>query len=155
MNEKTNEENVVKEEQKPKKRYSKPFKKKLSFVSEGDAKQERFNENQGETQNGNANMSADPNEEKMYVIPLGGIEEVGKNMTAFQYKDEIIIVDAGLTFPDDEHLGIDVIIPDFTFLENNKEKIKALLLTHGHEDHIGAIPYLYQKLGSDDIPMYG
>ena len=93
-------------------------------------------------------------EEKMYIIPLGGLEEVGKNMTAFQYKDEIIIVDAGLTFPEDEHLGIDVIIPDFTYLENNKDKVKALLLTHGHEDHIGAIPYLYQKLGSD-VPMYG
>ena len=79
-------------------------------------------------------------EEKMYVIPLGGIEEVGKNMTAFQYKDEIIIVDAGLTFPEDEHLGIDVIIPDFSYLESNREKIKGLLLTHGHEDHIGAIP---------------
>ena len=94
-------------------------------------------------------------EEKMYVIPLGGIEEIGKNMTAFQYKDEIIIVDAGLTFPEDEHLGIDVIIPDFSYLESNRDKVKALLLTHGHEDHIGAIPYLYQKLGSEDIPMYG
>ena len=94
-------------------------------------------------------------EEKVYIIPLGGIEEVGKNMTAFQYKDEIIIVDAGLTFPEDEHLGIDVIIPDFSYLESNRDKIKALLLTHGHEDHIGAIPYLYQKLGSEDIPMYG
>ena len=94
-------------------------------------------------------------EEKMYVIPLGGIEEIGKNMTAFQYKDEIIIVDAGLTFPEDEHLGIDVIIPDFSYLESNRDKVKALLLTHCHEDHIGAIPYLYQKLGSEDIPMYG
>ena len=94
-------------------------------------------------------------EEKVYVIPLGGIEEIGKNMTAFQYKDEIIIVDAGLTFPEDEHLGIDVIIPDFSYLESNRDKVKALLLTHGHEDHIGAIPYLYQKLGSEDIPMYG
>ena len=94
-------------------------------------------------------------EEKVYIIPLGGIEEVGKNMTAFQYKDEIIIVDAGLTFPEDEHLGIDVIIPDFSYLESNRDKVKALLLTHGHEDHIGAIPYLYQKLGSEDIPMYG
>ena len=94
-------------------------------------------------------------EEKVYVIPLGGSEEIGKNMTAFQYKDEIIIVDAGLTFPEDEHLGIDVIIPDFSYLESNRDKVKALLLTHGHEDHIGAIPYLYQKLGSEDIPMYG
>ena len=90
-------------------------------------------------------------EEKVYIIPLGGIEEVGKNMTAFQYKDEIIIVDAGLTFPEDEHLGIDVIIPDFSYLESNRDKIKALLLTHGHEDHIGAIPYLYQKLGSEEL----
>ena len=94
-------------------------------------------------------------EEKVYIIPLGGIEEVGKNMTAFQYKDEIIIVDAGLTFPEDEHLGIVVIIPDFSYLESNRDKVTALLLTHGHEDHIGAIPYLYQKLGSEDIPMYG
>ncbi len=94
-------------------------------------------------------------DEKMYVIPLGGLEEVGKNMTAFQYKDEIVVVDAGLTFPEDEHLGIDVIIPDFAYLEANRNKIKALLLTHGHEDHIGAVQYFYQKLGTENIPMYG
>ena len=94
-------------------------------------------------------------DEKMYVIPLDGLEEVGKNMTAFQYKDEIVVVDAGLTFPEDEHLGIDVIIPDFAYLEANRNKIKALLLTHGHEDHIGAVPYFYQKLGTENIPMYG
>ncbi|RRD40661.1 ribonuclease J [Leptotrichia sp. OH3620_COT-345] len=103
----------------------------------------------------NAKNESKKREEKMYIIPLGGVEEIGKNMTAFQYKDEIIIVDAGLTFPEDEHLGIDVIIPDFSYLESNREKIKGLLLTHGHEDHIGAIPYLYQKLGTEDIPMYG
>ena len=94
-------------------------------------------------------------DEKVYIIPLGGVEEIGKNMTAFQYKDEIIVVDAGITFPENEHLGIDVIIPDFTYLENNRDKVKALLVTHGHEDHIGSIPYFYQKLGSENIPMYG
>ncbi|WP_369716347.1 ribonuclease J [Leptotrichia sp. HSP-536] len=105
--------------------------------------------------NRHVDREVDGKSEKMYVIPLGGLEEVGKNMTAFQYKDEIIVVDAGLTFPEDEHLGIDVIIPDFSYLESNKHKIKGLLLTHGHEDHIGAIPYFYQKLGSENIPMYG
>ena len=105
--------------------------------------------------NRHVDREVDGKEEKMYVIPLGGLEEVGKNMTAFQYKDEIIVVDAGLTFPEDVHLGIDVIIPDFSYLESNKHKIKGLLLTHGHEDHIGAIPYFYQKLGSENIPMYG
>ena len=71
--------------------------------------------------NRHVDREVDGKEEKMYVIPLGGIEEVGKNMTAFQYKDEIIVVDAGLTFPEDEHLGIDVIIPDFSYLESNKQ----------------------------------
>ena len=105
--------------------------------------------------NRHIDRKVDGKEEKMYVIPLGGLEEVGKNMTAFQYKDEIIVVDAGLSFPEDEHLGIDVIIPDFSYLESNRHKIKGLLLTHGHEDHIGAIPYFYQKLGTENIPMYG
>lgn len=92
--------------------------------------------------------------DKTYIIPLGGIEEIGKNMTVIQYRDEMIVIDAGLTFPEDEHLGVDLIIPSFDYLSSNVNKVKALLITHGHEDHIGAVPYFYQKLGSA-IPMYG
>lgn len=99
-------------------------------------------------------QSEDKVSDKTYIIPLGGIEEVGKNMTAIQHRDEIIVIDAGLTFPEDEHLGIDLIIPSMEYLAANNDKIKALLITHGHEDHIGAVPYFYQKLGSN-IPMYG
>nr|WP_307775236.1 ribonuclease J [uncultured Cetobacterium sp.] len=93
-------------------------------------------------------------EEKMYVIPLGGLDEVGKNMTLIQYRDEIIIVDSGVTFPDEGLLGIDLVIPDFSYIESNRDKIKGLFITHGHEDHIGSVPYLYQKIDKN-IPVHG
>ena len=92
------------------------------------------------------------NTNKVKIIPLGGLHEIGKNLTVIEYRDDIIIVDCGMTFPEDEMLGIDVVIPDVTYLENNKHKIKGLVLTHGHEDHIGAIPYVLRKL---DLDIYG
>jgi len=92
------------------------------------------------------------NNNKLKIIPLGGLHEIGKNMTVIEYRDDIIIVDCGMTFPEDEMLGIDVVIPDVNYLINNKQKIKGLVLTHGHEDHIGAIPYVLRKL---DLDIYG
>ncbi|RKD27913.1 ribonuclease J [Caminicella sporogenes] len=89
---------------------------------------------------------------KLKIIPLGGLNEIGKNMTVFEYRDDIIVVDCGLSFPEDEMLGIDVVIPDITYLLKNKEKVKGIVLTHGHEDHIGALPYVLNKI---NVPIYG
>ena len=88
----------------------------------------------------------------IHIYPLGGLGEVGKNMTVYECNGDMIIVDCGLVFPDSEMFGVDMVIPDFTFVVQNKDKIKGLLITHGHEDHIGSIPYLLQKIS---LPVYG
>ena len=91
-------------------------------------------------------------EHKLQVIPLGGLGEFGKNMMAVRYGDDIIVLDAGMTFPEAELLGVDIVIPDFTYLKENAEHVRAFILTHGHEDHIGAVPYVLAEINR---PVYG
>ena len=91
------------------------------------------------------------NASKLQIIPLGGLEQIGMNITAFRYEDSIIVVDCGLSFPDDDMLGIDLVIPDITYLQDNIDKVKGFVITHGHEDHIGALPYVLHEL---NVPVY-
>ncbi|AOZ97509.1 ribonuclease J [Butyrivibrio hungatei DSM 14810] len=91
------------------------------------------------------------NGSKLQIIPLGGLEQIGMNITAFRYEDSIIVVDCGLSFPDDDMLGIDLVIPDITYLQENIDKVKGFVITHGHEDHIGALPYILHEL---NVPVY-
>lgn len=87
------------------------------------------------------------------IIPLGGLDGIGKNMTAFEYQDDMVLVDAGLMFPDDEQPGVDLILPDYTYVLENEEKLRGIIITHGHEDHTGALPYLLMDLGRK-VPVY-
>ena len=89
--------------------------------------------------------------ETLRIIPLGGVGEIGKNLTVYEYEDEIIVVDAGLAFPRDEHLGVDLILPDFGYLADRKDRVRAIVITHAHEDHIGALPYLLREVQVPDV----
>ena len=89
---------------------------------------------------------------KLKIISLGGLGEIGKNLTVLEYENDIIVIDCGMGFPDEEMPGIDFVIPDITYLEKNREKVRGIFLTHGHEDHIGAVPYVLRSL---HVPVYG
>jgi ribonuclease J len=102
---------------------------------------------QSKHENGNAGGRG-----KLEIIPLGGLGEIGKNMTALSYGSDMMIIDCGMSFPDDEMFGVDVVIPDFRYVIENASKLKGLVVTHGHEDHIGGIPYLLKQVS---LPIYG
>src|SRR5881409_2244989 len=89
--------------------------------------------------------------EAMRIIPLGGLGEVGKNMTVYEYGDDAIVIDAGLAFPRDEHLGVDLVLPDFTYLRERAADVRAVILTHAHEDHVGSLPYLLREVRVDEV----
>jgi ribonuclease J len=119
--------------------------------NDNNKKNKNYNNNNKNKTNNN-DKGNNISKSKLKIMPLGGLNEIGKNMTVFEYENDIIVLDCGVAFPDDEMLGVDLVIPDITYLEKNKDKVRAIVLTHGHEDHIGAIPYFLRKI---QVPIYG
>jgi ribonuclease J len=91
---------------------------------------------------------------RLRVIPLGGLGEIGKNMTVLEYGNDMVLIDAGIMFPDDDHPGVDLILPDYSYVVHRKDKLRAIVITHGHEDHTGALPYLLKEVGAH-VPILG
>ncbi|WP_298703587.1 RNase J family beta-CASP ribonuclease [uncultured Veillonella sp.] len=111
----------------------------------------RNNQNNGASLHEDTHKTGGSKKDKLMIIPLGGLGEIGKNMTVFQYGDDIIVLDAGLAFPENDMLGVDIVIPDMSYLIENKDKVRAVVITHGHEDHIGSLAYLLKEI---DAPVY-